>query len=66
MLLAGENKRSFHYLKPPKDFGLITAKDVFNAKNELEHKELVRNWASSVWGAWSIHHETIREWLPNK
>ena len=66
MLLAGKNKKSFHYLEPPKDFGLITAKDVFNAKNELEHKELVRNWSSSVWDSWSIHHETIREWLPHK
>lgn len=66
MLQAGKNKSSFYYLEPPSDLGLITAKDVYNTSTVMEHKNMVMQWAECVWDAWSIHHDTIREWLPNK
>jgi len=64
MLAAGKNKKSFTYLEPPLNFGSITAQDIANAKTADEHKEIVKEWANSVWDAWSIHHDTIRNWLP--
>jgi len=66
MLDAGKNKHSFVYLEPPPDLGSITAADAYRAKSVEEHKAIVKDWARNVWDAWSIHHDTIREWLPNK
>ncbi len=64
MLEAGKNKHNFIWLKPPGSLGRITAADVVKAKNISEHEELVRAWAQSAWEAWSVHHHTIRSWLP--
>lgn len=66
MLEAAKNKHNFFYLKPPESFGSITAADIHKASSAEEHKKLVRKWAKSVWEAWSAHHDTIRQWLPNK
>jgi len=66
ILEAGKNKHSFVYLEPPQNFGLITAADIYKAKSAKEHKAIVKEWAQAAWEAWSIHHEIIREWLPNK
>lgn len=66
MLEAGKNKHSFIFLEPPQSFGPITAADVYRANSEEEHKAIVRDWAQSAWDAWSMHHDIIREWLPNK
>jgi len=66
MLAAGKNKKSFTYLEPPSNLGTITASDIANAKSAEEHKKLVMEWAKCVWNAWSVHHDTIRSWLPEK
>jgi hypothetical protein len=65
MLKAGKDKHSFVFLEPPQSFGSITAADVYNAGSAKDHKTVVREWAQTTWEAWSVHHDTIREWLPN-
>jgi len=64
MLEAGKYKHTFTWLEPPSSLGLITAADVAKASTVHEHKAIVRAWAQSVWDAWSIHHDTIKTWLP--
>jgi hypothetical protein len=66
MLLAGKEKDSFIFLDPPQSMGMVTAADVYRANSAEEHKAIVRDWARSVWEAWSMHHDTIRKWLPNE
>lgn len=66
MLEAGKNKHSFTYLVPPANLGDITAADVAKATSPSEHKQRVIAWAKCVWQAWSEHHSTIRQWLPEK
>ncbi|WP_143247460.1 DUF5946 family protein [Agaribacterium haliotis] len=65
MLEAGKDKHSFIYLEPPTSFGLITAADVYRAKSVKAHKAVVKEWARTAWDAWSMHHNTIRAWLPS-
>ncbi len=64
MLQAGKNKQSFFYLEPPQNFGSITAADIYQAKSVQEHETIVKEWARTVWEAWSTHHDVVREWLP--
>ncbi|MBN1271958.1 MAG: hypothetical protein JXB26_06765 [Candidatus Aminicenantes bacterium] len=64
MLEAGKEKHNFIWLKPPGTFGNITAADVAKARDVSEHKKIVRAWAQNAWDAWSVHHNTIRSWLP--
>ena len=59
---AGRNHESFFWLEPPDFLGEITVLDVQPAGSPDEHKELVEQWARSVWEAWGTQHETIREW----
>jgi hypothetical protein len=40
----------------PKHFGDLTIDYVHSAVNAEEHLERVRQWAISVWNAWSEHH----------
>ncbi len=65
MLEASKNKHSFVFLEPPQNFGSVTAADVYRAQSANEHKAIVEEWARTAWDAWSIHHDIIREWLPN-
>jgi CTP:molybdopterin cytidylyltransferase MocA len=58
--LAGED-RTWPWLTPPNRYGM-TVVDVLGATSAAEHVELMRAWAASVWGAWSAHHPTVREW----
>jgi len=64
MLAAGKYKHSFVWLEPPASLGRITVADVAKTKTVEEHKAVVRAWAQSLWDAWSMHHDTIRSWLP--
>ncbi len=64
MLEAGKDKHSFIFLEPPQSLGSITAADVYKAGSATEHKAIVREWAQTTWEAWSVHHDTIGEWLP--
>ncbi len=65
MLQATKKKQSFIFLEPPHRFGPITAADVYRCQTVEEHKATVRDWAQRSWEAWSNHHDTIRDWLPN-
>lgn len=38
-------------------FGDITISHIINAKDGLEYRELVKEWAKSVWDAYKIYHE---------
>lgn len=50
------------WLEPPVPLGPITVLDVLRATTGEEHARRVREWAGSVWEAWSVHHETVRAW----
>ena len=50
------------WLEPPTSLGEITVLDVVKAKDAAEHRKIVEEWASSVWRAWSPHHDTVRRW----
>jgi hypothetical protein len=64
MLLISARKAGFLWLTPPHHLGDITVADVQPATDATQHKQRVREWAASVWQAWSPHHETIRRWAP--
>lgn len=65
MLVISRTKEQFVWLTPPPVPGLITVPDVHQATNVEQHIQLVREWAASVWAAWSPHHKTIRSWSPS-
>jgi hypothetical protein len=65
MLVITQNKEHFVWLTPPSVLGLITVANVQAATTVEQHIELVKQWAASVWAAWSPHHETIRHWSPS-
>lgn len=65
MLIITKTKEHFTWLTPPPSLGLITVADVHKATTVEQHTLLVREWAASVWAAWSSHHETIRRWSPS-
>ena len=49
----------------PRDRGSITINYLIGAIDPEQHAKRVREWADSVWGAWSDHHELARQ-LINK
>lgn len=63
-LAAVKLKHSFFWLKPPSSVGSITIADIASAKDVGEHRAAVLAWAQDVWDAWSLHHETIKSWVP--
>lgn len=58
--LAGE-ERDWPWLTPPAAYAMSVV-DVLEATSGVAHAGLVREWAASVWHAWSAHHEVIRSW----
>jgi len=64
MLQVKQIEHRFTYLEPPTSRADITVKDVVDAVSVDAHRAKVRQWALSAWNAWSVHHETIRRWLP--
>ena len=48
--------REFPFLAPPANRGRITVADVYCAKDAASFKQLVRDWAQSVWDGWSEYH----------
>ncbi|WP_053057507.1 DUF5946 family protein [Rubrobacter aplysinae] len=56
------SKGGFVWLEPPESPGWITVLHVREARDPAEHEARVREWAGSVWEAWSGHHEAIRRW----
>jgi hypothetical protein len=59
---AVKAKGRFTWLQPPPSLGPVTVVDVWNANGPAEHETKVREWAASVWSAWSPHHATLRLW----
>ena len=53
---------SLHWLTPPRFSDTASVLLVADARSPEDHKQAVWDWARSVWGAWSSHHETVREW----
>lgn len=64
MLEITKMKSQFVWLSPPPSRGAVTVADVQNAKTAEQHEQVVREWAASVWTAWSAHHQTVRNWVP--
>ena len=54
-----QRKSDLRWLEPPTSLGAITVADVVKAATPEEHREMVLNWARSVWDAWSEHHAEI-------
>lgn len=44
-------------------FGDLTISHIINARNGLEYKQLVEEWANSVWDAYKIYHELAHSWI---
>ena len=63
MLRVGKTKASMHFLSRPPSLGAITVADVIAASDTSQHVQVVRQWARTVWDAWSEHRETIRRWV---
>ena len=62
-LAAAKRKHEFFWLERPGGMGAITVAN-FHGVTGGEHKALLREWARSAWEAWSMHHETVRGWIP--
>ncbi len=60
--VAKEAKEDIFWMEPPASLGELTILYVLEAKGPDEHGERVREWARSVWEAWSLHHETVCRW----
>lgn len=60
---AATQKERFEWLQPPASMGALTIADVHRAEDAVEHARLARQWAESVWAAWSVHHARFRQWL---
>ena len=54
-------KYNFEWLTPSENPGAMTIFDVHKAQNADEHCLLVRQWAASVWDAWSEYHDHIAQ-----
>ncbi|MCJ7533128.1 MAG: DUF5946 family protein [Anaerolineales bacterium] len=50
-------------LEPPAKRGKVTIADVYGAASPEEHATRIYGWATSVWEAWSTHHEWVRQQL---
>ena len=63
-LAAARKKSAFVWLQRPATMGAITVADFRSSLSAADHKSLLVEWSRSAWGAWSAHHATIRQWLP--
>ena len=60
--ISSRLKKDFCWLDPPASLGELTVLHVRDASDSDDHGERVREWAASVWEAWSPHHGTVRLW----
>ena len=60
--ISSRLKKDFVWLVPPPRLGDLTVLHVHGARDTDDHVKRVREWARSVWEAWSPHHETVRLW----
>jgi hypothetical protein len=63
MVEISAKKRRYPWLTPPEFRGERTVRDVLEAATPSEHEARVREWAESVWAAWSGHHDIVRGWV---
>ena len=56
-------KPGFVWLNPPRPEEALTVQDVIEMRNEMSHCDAVEAWARSVWDAWQLHHQTVRDWV---
>ncbi len=56
-----DGQRDWPWLVPPSGYS-VTVRDVLSATSGADHVAEVRSWAQVVWGAWAVHHATIRQW----
>ena len=63
MLRVSKQKHTFTWLEPPTSLGELSVIDVLRAEDVLAHKRVVRSWAQSAWEAWSVHHNSVRQWI---
>lgn len=54
---------TFTWLEPPADRGDLTAAAAFETLDAEAYVASATAWASVVWTAWSIHHDTVRAWI---
>lgn len=66
VLAAGQRKEEYWWLEPPAFKGSVTVADFTEAMTIEEHRKQLRRWAECAWEAWAQHHDTIRQWLPEK
>ena len=57
------NRPAFHRLDPPASRGEITLLDVPVDGDPTKARTAAQAWATSVWTAWSSHHQTVRGWI---
>lgn len=57
--LISTKKGTFERLDLPCFDGVLNVTDVAKAKTAEEHCQLVQQWASQVWSAWSTEHQRI-------
>ncbi|MEK6276913.1 MAG: DUF5946 family protein [Actinomycetota bacterium] len=53
----------FRWLNPPATSEALTVLDVLHRDDNEQHCDVVERWAGSVWDAWELHHETVRDWV---
>ena len=64
--ISSRLKKDFVWLEPPTSLGDVTVIYVLEAEDPDDHMRRVRAWATSVWGAWKPHHETVRRWAASR
>jgi hypothetical protein len=60
--LGLNEKGAFHWLQPP---SYASSRTVFDVPFDAPRAEIAiaaREWAESVWAAWSLHHAQVVEW----
>ena len=62
MLAIRRVKTRFAWLAPPIMRDVLSVAHVHGATAPEEHTRRVKEWAASVWAAWSSHHESVRRW----
>ena len=60
--LGKEGKLDLMWLEPPTSMGGVTVLRALETEDAEEYGKVAREWAESVWEAWSAYHEIVRPW----
>lgn len=55
-----KRRHQFNWFEPPSSLGEITVARVLLAEDPEDHGRKVREWARSVWNAWTPYHAEIQ------